>query len=270
MNCHGGDVMADWFGQRDATAPVDVVAMAPEDVDGHVREGTVVVAECCYGAQHVGPADLGGRMPMLWAYLRSGAYAALGSSTTAYGPASGNGQADLLCRFVLEGVMTGASSGRALLDARQRYLREVGAMGPEDLKTLGQFDLLGDPSLQPVAVPGRAQAAAPSGSKSVGKAPGLAQRRAVLRAAGRALASSVPRAGSAHRARTVDAPTLAEEAGLPSSAVVGAVVTFDEHREAPRGGYRFHVAPVRRDGRDGLLVSRETGGERRTSMVWRK
>jgi hypothetical protein len=269
VNCHGGDVMADWFGQRDTNAPVDVVALAPEDVDGHVREGTVVVAECCYGAQHVGPGDLGGRMPMLWSYLRSGAYAALGSSTTAYGPATGNGQADLLCRFVLEGVMTGASSGRALLDARQRYLREVGAMGPEDLKTLGQFDLLGDPSLQPVAVPGRARAPS-SGSKSVGKAPGLAQRRAVLRAAGRALASSVPRAGTAHRARTVDAPTLASEAGLANTDVVGDVVTFDEHREAPRAGYRFHVAPVRRDGRAGLVVSRETGGERRTSTVWRK
>src|SRR5205085_486710 len=62
VNCHGGDVMADWFGQRDATAPVDVVAMAPEDVDGHVRAGTIVVAECCYGAQQVGPTDLGGRM----------------------------------------------------------------------------------------------------------------------------------------------------------------------------------------------------------------
>jgi hypothetical protein len=229
-----------------------------------------VVAECCYGAQQVGPGDLGGRMPMLWAYLRSGAYAALGSSTTAYGPASGNGQADLLCRFVLEGVMTGASSGRALLDARQRYLREVGAMGPEDLKTLGQFDLLGDPSLQAVTVPGRAQAAAPGGSKSAGRAPGLAQRRAVLRAAGRALASSVPRAGAPHRARAVDVSALASEAGLPASDVVGDVVTFDEHREAPRAGYRFHVAPVRRDGRDGLLVSRETGGERRTSTVWRK
>jgi hypothetical protein len=204
---------------------------------------------------------------MMWAYLGSGAYAAIGSSTTAYGPADGNGQADLICRFVLEGIMTGASSGRALLDARQRYVRELGALGPEDLKTLGQFDLLGDPGLQPVRVPGRPRQVVPKGG---GPTVGLVQRRAVLRAAGRALGATVPRASSSTRRSDVTAQDLAVEAGLSANSVTGGATTFSEGRGAPRAGYRFHVAPVRSAGRDGLVVSREADGQRQTSVIWRK
>jgi hypothetical protein len=273
VNCHGGDTTPDWFGQLSTAAPVDTVALAPEDVANRIAPGTVVVAECCYGAMHQDPADIGGRTPMMWAYLESGGYAGVGSSTTAYGPADGNGQADLVCRYALEGIMTGSSTGRALLDARQRYVREAGAMGPEDLKTLAQFDLLGDPSLQPVAVPGR-PAAPKLLAKAVvppGQIAGLAQRRAVLRASGQALAASVPRSSST-RVRTtgLSAAVLAREAGLPESAVAGAVASFAEHRSAPRAGFRFHVAPVRSQGRVGLLVSRETRGQRATRAIWRK
>ena len=266
VNCHGGDFTPDWYGQQDSHAPVDVVALRPEDVDGRIRRGTVVVAECCYGAMHQAPAAMGGRLPMLWAYLRSGAYAGVGSSTTAYGPADGNGQADLICRYALEGMLGGASTGRALLDARQRYVRETGAMGPEDLKTIAQFDLLGDPSLVPVATPGPAVA----GGKGVPQQ-SLAQRRAVLRATGRALDAAVPRA-STTRARVagVDGGVLAREAGLSPSALTGAVATFTERRGSPRAGFRFHVTPVSVDGRAGLVVAREAGGERTTTAIWRR
>jgi len=146
VNCHGGDTIPDWFGQAPGGA-VDTVAMAPEDVDGRIAEGTIVAAECCYGSMHMAPAALGGRVPMVWAYLRSGGYAGIGSSTTSYGPADGMGLADLICRYAVEGIIAGASSGRALLDARQRFIRETGSMSPIDLKTLAQFELLGDPSL---------------------------------------------------------------------------------------------------------------------------
>lgn len=266
VNCHGGDFTPDWYGQRDSRSPVDTVALRPEDVDGKVSRGTVVVAECCYGAMHQDPADQGGRLPMLWAYLRSGAYAGVGSSTTAYGPADGNGQADLVCRYVLEGVMSGASTGRALLDARQRYIRETGAMGPEDLKTIAQFDLLGDPSLVPVATPGRVV----PGGKGVPQQ-SLAQRRAVLRATGRALDATVPRASTTRARRPgVTGAVLAREAGLPASVLTGDVTTFGERSGAPRAGFRFHVTPVRVDGRDGLVVAREAGGQRSTTTIWRK
>ncbi|MGO4257989.1 hypothetical protein [Marmoricola sp. RAF53] len=268
VNCHGGDTTPDWFGQLDSNAPVDTVALSPEDVDGRITAGTVVAAECCYGAMHQDPADLGGRLPMMWAYLGSAAYAGVGSSTTAYGPADGNGQADLVCRFVLEGVIAGASTGRALLDARQRYLRELGALGPEDLKTLGQFDLLGDPSLQPVRVPGRPKQVVPKGG---GPVAALTQRRAVLRAAGRALGATVPRSSSSPARRSeVSAEELAVEAGLRAGAATGTALTFTEGRRAPRAGYRFHVAPVRAAGRDGLVIAREADGQRQVSTIWRK
>jgi hypothetical protein len=266
VNCHGGDFTPDWFGQRDSNAPVDTVALRPEDVDGRVTPGTVVVAECCYGAMHQAPAAMGGRLPMLWAYLRSGAYAAVGSSTTAYGPADGNGQADLVCRYALEGIMGGASTGRALLDARQRYIRETGALGPEDLKTIAQFDLLGDPSLVPVATPGRVI----PGGKGLPQQ-SLTQRRAVLRATGRALDATVPRA-STNRAREsgVTGAVLAREAGLPASALSGTTTTYGERSGAPRAGFRFHVTPVTVSGRAGLVVAREAGGQRSTAVIWRR
>jgi len=266
VNCHGGDFTPDWFGQRDSNAPVDIVALRPEDVDGTITPGTVVVSECCYGAMHQDPTDQGGRIPMIWAYLRSGAYAGVGSSTTAYGPADGNGQADLICRYALEGIMGGASTGRALLDARQRYIRETGAMGPEDLKTIAQFDLLGDPSLVPVETPGRVVA----GAKGVPQQ-SLAQRRAVLRATGRALDATVPRA-STTRARQagVTGRVLAREAGLPVSALSGEVTTFGERSRAPRAGFRFHVTPIRVGHRTGFVVAREAGGQRSTSVIWRR
>ena len=266
VNCHGGDFTPDWFGQQDSSAPVDTVALRPEDVDGEITPGTVVVSECCYGAKHQDPAAQGGRLPMLWAYLRSGAYAGVGSSTTAYGPADGNGQADLICRYALEGIMGGASTGRALLDARQRYIRETGAMGPEDLKTIAQFDLLGDPSLVPVATPGRVI----PGAKGVPQQ-SLAQRRVVLRATGRALDASVPRASTTQaREAGVTGPVLAREAGLPVSALAGDVTTFGERSGAPRAGFRFHVTPVRVGSRTGLVVAREAGGQRTTATIWRR
>ncbi|MFC7496386.1 MULTISPECIES: hypothetical protein [unclassified Nocardioides] len=266
VNCHGGDTTPDWFGQAPGGA-IDTVALRPEDVDGRIAAGTVVAAECCYGAMHLDPADIDGRVPLIWAYLRSGGYAGYGSSTTSYGPASGNGQADLLCRFALEGVLAGASTGRALLDARQRYVRETGALNPVDLKTLAQFDLLGDPSLVPVTLP---DGAAPKGvaAKAV-PSPTLTQRRAVLAATGRALGSSVPRAGRPRRS-DVGAEELVQEAGLRRGQVAGDVTTYGEHAGGPRGGFSFHVLPVRSGEREGLVVVDEYDGARRTSTVWRK
>ena len=273
VNCHGGDTTPDWFGQL-AGGAIDTVALAPEDIDGRITEGTFVAAECCYGAMHADPADLGGRVPLLWAYLRSGGYAGVGSSTTSYGPADGNGQADLICRYVLEGVMAGASTGRAMLDARQRFIRELGSMGPEDLKTLAQFDLLGDPSLQAVALAGRSsgtpkRVGVPKAARATAPQAGLARRRAVLAASGRALSSSVPRAGRLRRgAAQVSGADLGREAGLPSAGVVGEVRTFAEHAQGPRAGASYLVAPVRSAGRVGFVVAREADGQRRTRTIW--
>jgi hypothetical protein len=276
VNCHGSDTGPDWWGQATG-GPIDTVAMAPEDVAHRIVEGTVVASECCYGAMHYPSGVLGGRLPLLTAYLASGGYAGVGSTTTSYGPADDNGQADLVCRFVLEGILTGASTGRALLDARQRYLRETGLMTPVDLKTLVQFDLLGDPSIVPVTtgavVPktaGAAGAAAGPGPAPHAAAATLAQRRLVLAATGRALDASVARAGRRRRDVGVGAERLAREAGVRTTQVAGPVTSYGEHGRGRRAGARYYTMRVRANGREGLVVAREIDGERQTRSVWRR
>jgi hypothetical protein len=113
----------------------------------------VIAAECCYGAQLYDPADTLGQPGICSAYLLDGAYGFFGSTTIAYGPSAGNGQADLVCQFFLDAVLKGASLGRAALEARQRFAALYSHLDPIDLKTLVQFYLLGDPSIHPVAAP---------------------------------------------------------------------------------------------------------------------
>jgi hypothetical protein len=97
------------------------------------------------------------------AYLGEGAYGFLGSTTIAYGPSTGQGQADLLCQFFVASVLDGASLGRATLEAWQHFVSRYSHTDPSDLKTAVQFLLLGDPSVQPV----KAEPHAFSGSKVV-------------------------------------------------------------------------------------------------------
>jgi hypothetical protein len=147
INCHGSP--ADWrfFGQKGNKYPTahDATLLA-----GKLAAGTVLAAECCYGAELYDPVLSGGRQGMCNTYLASGAYAFLGSSTIAYGPAVGNGEADLICQYFLRQIRSGSSVGRACLEARLEYMRQSHTLTPTDLKTLGQFNLMGDPSLTPV------------------------------------------------------------------------------------------------------------------------
>jgi Peptidase family C25 len=149
INCHGGP--RDWrfYGERYGAQPT---AHDSTHLDARraIAEGSVVAAECCFGAELYDPTDEEPR-GICSAYLDLGAYAFMGSSTIAYGPASGNGYADLICQYFVERVLRGASAGRALLEARQRYLQAAAELDEVDLKTLAQFLLLGDPSVHPVA-----------------------------------------------------------------------------------------------------------------------
>jgi hypothetical protein len=83
-------------------------------------------------------------------YLLGGAAAYVGSTNKAYGPFNANGQADLMVQFFIDAVLKGASAGRAMLQARQRFINTQRMADPRNLKTLAQFVLLGDPSVVPV------------------------------------------------------------------------------------------------------------------------
>jgi hypothetical protein len=151
INCHGDTADIHFYGEdpRTESKPVSHSAEYLDHAKG-LQEGTVVAAECCYGAELYDPTETRGQLGICNTYLRHGAYGFVGSSTIAYGPESGNGYADLLCQYFLERVLRGASIGRALLEARQRYVQASGVLDPAGLKTLAQFSLMGDPSVQPV------------------------------------------------------------------------------------------------------------------------
>src|SRR6185295_8428699 len=171
-----------------------------------LSEGTVAAVESCYGAELYDPALAGGVPGICNTYLAAGAHGYFGSSTISYGPASGNGQADLICQFFLKHVLSGASTGEAALRARLDFIQLLSLAEPIDLKTLAQFNLIGDPSLHPVLAAGsvgdaivgpgagapkakaKAKASADAASLRAATRP---QRRAHLAALGRMLGSAV-------------------------------------------------------------------------------
>jgi len=163
INCHGSDRAPKYYGQKGDKYPT--AHYSPELI-GKITEGTVVAAECCYGAQLYDPArpvdKRDAHVPgIAVTYLGQGAYGVFGSTTIAYGPSAGNGQADYLCQYFVQAVRDGASLGRAALEARHRFASQLSHLDPSDLKTLAQFYLLGDPSIQPLQTQAHALSRSP-------------------------------------------------------------------------------------------------------------
>lgn len=149
INCHGADLSPLFFGEGPKGKFFDAHSAA--HLSTRVTAGSVIAAECCYGAQQYDPSETEGQAGISTTYLGAGAYGFFGSTTIAYGPSEGQGQADLICQYFMEVVMKGGSLGRAALEARQRFVAQFSHVDPSDLKTAVQFVLLGDPSLQPIA-----------------------------------------------------------------------------------------------------------------------
>lgn len=258
INCHGDELSPDYFGQPPGQE-VYPVALTSARLTGRVSAGTVIAAECCYGAQLFDPADAGGAWPMALAYLRDGASAFLGSSTVAYGPSEGNGSADLLCQFFLQQVLAGASTGRAALEARQRFAGERTHLDPLDLKTLAQFHLLGDPSSQPVAVPGHALTRTAAFRKAFAGTQDRtvrALRRERLERDGRWLATALPRLQASNAAPSAKVAevlaAMARQSGLPSARLAHRCVELKPQRgrgasaeSGPTSPRRLHLVQGR-------------------------
>jgi len=208
INCHGATADPRFFGQRNSQSENYPVAHAARHLDGLVSEGTVVAAECCFGAELYDPCRFHHQTPgICYAYLVGGAYGFLGSSTISYGPSRGNARADLICRYFFERLLLGASLGRALLEARQQFVLDTPLLHPSDLKTLAQFSLLGDPSIHPVAPERPALEKAPVFERVVSRRsalpPGRELRRDRLRRTGSLLVDTV---GAVRRARDLRPP----------------------------------------------------------------
>lgn len=194
INCHGAAADPKFYGQPADGAQDYPIALDAADVDGKLAEGTVLAAECCFGAELYDPSIVGGALGMCNTYLKNQAYGYFGSSTIAYGPGSQNAWADLLCQYFWKHVLAGASLGRSVLQARQDYVQGHAVLSPLDLKTLAQFSLMADPALTPVQIAAdhvvsKGQIADPGAGRSL--------RRSRLRQVGLALGETVPAAAVA-------------------------------------------------------------------------
>jgi hypothetical protein len=137
INCHGSPSDPNFYGQKGKDFPP---ALNTTALKGKISFGTAVAAECCYGAQLYMYSDAES-IPICNNYLAEGALGFAGSTNIAYGPAAGQGLADLITQYFLINVRNGASLGRAFLEVSQPDI------DPHELKTLAQFNLLGDPSV---------------------------------------------------------------------------------------------------------------------------
>jgi hypothetical protein len=146
INCHGDKRSPQFFGEPNKFP----VAHDAAFITSRIKAGTVAAAECCYGAELYDPHGQTGQMGIGNTYLGCGSLAYVGSTTIAYGPATRNNYADVLCKLFIEEVLKGRSTGDAVLTARLRYAKLLKPIDAFDLKTLGQFILLGDPSIHPV------------------------------------------------------------------------------------------------------------------------
>jgi hypothetical protein len=190
INCHGALADPRFYGEDRKGTPV---ALDSKDLRGRIREGTVAAVECCYGAELYDSIALKLPSPICQSYLAQSAYGYFGSTTIAYGPAAGNGAADLITQYFLLEVQAGHSLGLAALKAQQRYVEQVDELDPIDLKTLAQFYLLGDPSVQPVMLDS-ATRTPPAATQVVAKRSERAARRANTERIGRVLREVKPTA----------------------------------------------------------------------------
>jgi Peptidase family C25 len=152
FNCHGGLRTSEFYGQPNEKSSSFPVCLESHMLTNKISYGTVIAAECCYAGLLYNPnRPTKIHLPIANTYLQNNAIAFVGSTTAAYGPADSQGGADYITQYFLIALQKGASTGRAFLEAQQRFVEKGDVkMDPTDLKTVIQFLLLGDPSLTPV------------------------------------------------------------------------------------------------------------------------
>ncbi|HKF44468.1 MAG TPA: hypothetical protein VKG01_15330 [Thermoanaerobaculia bacterium] len=246
INCHGAPAVPEFYGQKGNKYPI---SLNTKSTAGAIQTGTVASVECCYGGELYDSVTLGLDIPICQSYLRQGAYGYLGSTTIAYGPADDNGAADLLCQYFLHNVLSGSSTGSALLQARQQFVDRSAQMDPIDLKTLAQFCLYGDPSVQPVAMPGQNEPLEGADPEKVARFR-RGERRAKLLQTGEFLKQTKPTASKVEKGRRppVQAKAalanIASRGGLPRGQRFKAF-TVRGAKEVRAGQAKFAGAPSR-------------------------
>lgn len=287
LNCHGAVHDPRFYGDDGLLAQLPVAHWS-KWIKLKQLEGTVAAVECCYGAELYdpdfasGPGPTPDRVALCNAYLGGGAYGYLGSTTIAWGASLGSTAADVICQYFLRHALHGASTGRAMLMARLDFVETESPLNAHELKTLAQFNLLGDPSIHPVGLASAAETppgppeAAPAGSELVSHEVARGKRRRQLAAKG---LTTLQASSYAHESKAIKAKTKirralrarAEHLGIQiarirSFAVRGARLPKAAVPRLP-ASTRFHVATARRNAshtgarREIALVAEEADGE---------
>lgn len=153
IKCHGTRLDPNFWGKGKRF----VRAIKSATIKECLQPATLVGATCCWGAQIFSPSARHarhGRWPLASTYLREGALAFVGATGRAWfgGPTMGFG--DYIVADYLKWILRRASIGRAFLESKQGYicyyLEGGGTADPLDQKTMIEYVLLGDPSIQPV------------------------------------------------------------------------------------------------------------------------
>jgi Peptidase family C25 len=272
INCHGGLSDPNFYGESGNSQPI---SLSSDAIKRKIKAGTVAAVECCYGAELYNSVTLSLPLPICQGYLLQGAYGYFGASTIAYGPAEGNGAADLITQYFLQAILGGASIGRAALLARQQFVRQTAELDPIDLKTLGQFNLLGDPSVHPVATTSPTSVPKGVDTRQASRLE-RSMRRAKMRAEGELLQETKPTAS--RKATKVRKSTGVQKAlaNIAREAGIGARKDFTAFKvkapkTAPRRGSkaapaasRYYVAVYRPkkepQAYSVAAVAREVGG----------
>jgi Peptidase family C25 len=153
IKCHGTRLDANFWGRGKHF----VKAIKSTTLKAYLEPATVVGTTCCWGAQIFSPSAhhaTRGRWPLASTYLRKGALGFVGSTARAWFGGDSMGFADYIVTDYLKWILRHASIGRALLESKQGYmcyyLEGGGTADPLDQKTMVEYLLLGDPSIQPV------------------------------------------------------------------------------------------------------------------------
>ena len=133
INCHGAPKDPQFYGQQGEDYPVS--HHSPKLSPGRSLPERSSRPSAATAPEIYNPGTKAGGIGV--AYLREGAMGYLGSTNIAYGPEDDNDCADLMCRYFLESARSGASLGRALLEARQKYIAGAVPVDPSALKTAG-------------------------------------------------------------------------------------------------------------------------------------
>lgn len=148
--------------QRSQDGSMYIPAFAPEMLSGSNTK--IVVPICCWGARFIGYRR--DRSALLTAMYDSGALIYMGSCRSALGKFDAcftdeNGRlvaqpeikwGEMLVRLFMRNILRGIPAGEAMARAKSEYLFRYSDGKPEDLVTVEQFNLFGDPMLGAVAV----------------------------------------------------------------------------------------------------------------------